>query len=474
MRATVLIVDDEKNIREGLAESLGLDGYIVKTAADGAEGLKAVDTGEVDLVITDLKMPAMSGSDLLRTISGHYPGLPVIVLTGHGTIEDAVEAMRYGAFDFLTKPVNLDHLSLLVKRALESLELRRKNLELEAEVDAQKRTSSIIGSSAEIKRVFDVIRRVAPTKASVLITGESGVGKELVADAIHDLSPRRKGPLVKVHCAALAESLLESELFGHEKGSFTGASARKRGRFELANEGTLFLDEIGEINQNVQIKILRVLQDRKFERVGGEETIETDVRIVAATNRDLKKEIEEGRFREDLYYRLNVVNIHVPPLRERRDDIPLLAMAFLKEFAHENGKNIEGFDSKTRSTLYAYAWPGNIRELRNCVESAVVMARGSLVGVDDLPPSIRSSGEERDIRIPSGSSLAETEKILIRETLAAQGGNKSRSAEILGIGRKTLYQKIEEYGIEPPSAAQAPQDTDSSDAQGAASPAGGQ
>jgi DNA-binding NtrC family response regulator len=253
-----------------------------------------------------------------------------------------------------------------------------------------------------------------------------------------------------VHCAALAESLLESELFGHEKGSFTGASARKRGRFELAHEGTLFLDEIGDINQNVQIKILRVLQERKFERVGGEETIEADVRIIAATNRDLKREIAEGRFREDLFYRLNVVNIHVPPLRERRDDIPLLAMAFLQEFSQENGKRIEGFDPKARQALYSYPWPGNVRELRNCVESAVVMAGGGLVGIEDLPPGVRSSGEEREIRVPIGSTFADAEKLLIRETLAAQGGNKSRTAEILGIGRKTLYQKIEEYGIEAP------------------------
>ncbi len=449
MRFTILVVDDEKNIREGLAEALSLDGFQVKTAADGAQGLAAVETGEIDLVITDLKMPALSGSDLLRTVVGRYPGLPVIILTGHGTIEDAVQAMRFGAFDFLTKPVNLDHLSILVKRALESRELARKNLELEAEVDVQRKTSAIIGSSAEMKKIFDLLRRVAPTKASVLITGESGVGKEVVADAIHNLSPRRAGPLIKVHCAALAESLLESELFGHEKGAFTGAAGRKRGRFELANEGTLFLDEIGDINQNVQIKILRVLQERRFERVGGEETIEADVRIIAATNRDLKKEIAEGRFREDLYYRLNVVNIHVPPLRERRDDIPLLAMAFLREFAQENGKRLEGFEPKARSVLYAHPWAGNVRELRNCVESAVVMARGPLVGIEDLPPGVRSSSEEHDVRLPSGSSLADAEKILIRETLAAQNGNKSRTAEILGIGRKTLYQKIDEYGIEP-------------------------
>jgi DNA-binding NtrC family response regulator len=447
-RSMILIADDEKNIREGLAEALSAEGYRTMLAADGAEALKTIEEGSVDLLVTDLRMPRLGGKELLRTAAGRYPGLPVIILTGHGTIEDAVEAMRAGAYDFLTKPVNLDHLSLLVRRALETRELAQKNLELEAEVEAQRRTSSIVGSSGEMKKVFDLVRRVAPTRASVLVTGESGVGKELVADAVHNLSPRRDGPLVKVHCAALAESLLESELFGHEKGSFTGAQARKRGRFELANEGTLFLDEIGEINQNVQIKILRVIQERKFERVGGEETVEVDVRIIAATNRDLKKEVAEGRFREDLYYRLNVVNIHVPPLRERRDDIPLLAMAFLKEISEENGKKLDGFDPKSRQALYSHTWPGNVRELRNCIESAVVMARGTLVGVEDLPPSLRGSAEEREMRVPASSSLADAEKILIRETLLAQNGNKSRTAEILGIGRKTLYQKIEEYGID--------------------------
>jgi transcriptional regulator with PAS, ATPase and Fis domain len=293
-----------------------------------------------------------------------------------------------------------------------------------------------------MRRVFDTTNRAAPTKASILITGESGVGKELVADAIHGLSPRKDKPLIKVHCAALAASLLESELFGHEKGAFTGATARKRGRFELANEGTLFLDEIGEIDQNLQIKLLRVLQEKKFERVGGEETVETDVRIVAATNKDLKAEIEKGNFREDLYFRLNVVNIHVPPLRERKDDIPLLITAFLKEFSEENGKNIEGINEKARSCLYAYDWPGNIRELRNCMESAVVMSRGSLITEEDLPPGLRKISDELWIRIPLGTSMEEAEKIIIRETVSAQKGNQSKAAEILEIGRKTLYRKL--------------------------------
>jgi DNA-binding NtrC family response regulator len=306
----------------------------------------------------------------------------------------------------------------------------------------------MIGKSPQMKKIFEIIQRVAPTKASVLITGESGVGKELVADAIHSLSPRRDKPFIKVHCAALAESLLESELFGHEKGSFTGAQARKRGRFELSNEGSLFLDEIGEIDQNVQIKILRVLQEKKFERVGGEETLEVDTRIIAATNRDLKAEIEKGSFREDLYYRLNVINIHVPPLRERKDDIPLMAAAFLAELAAENGKKIEGFEAKARTALYSYPWPGNVRELRNCIESAIVMAKGNLVTMDDLPPSVRSSSDSNSIRIPLGASLDEAERLIIRETLIANSGNKSKTADVLGIGRKTLYEKINEYGLE--------------------------
>jgi DNA-binding NtrC family response regulator len=448
MKFKLLVVDDEKNIRQGLAAALQLDGHDVELAADGDEGWKRFQKGDIDLVITDLRMPGMGGEELLKRIGSESPGVPVIVLTGHGTVETAVEAMRNGAYDFLTKPVNLDRLSLLVKRALQNRELVLQHRRLEEELDRKKQFDAIIGTSAAMRKVFDTIRQVAPTKASVLITGESGVGKELVADAIHELSPRKGKPLVKVHCAALAATLLESELFGHEKGAFTGAVGRKRGRFELAHEGTLFLDEIGEIDQNVQIKILRVLQEKKFERVGGEETLEVDVRIVAATNRDLKAEIEKGTFREDLYYRLNVVNLHVPPLRERKDDIPLLATAFLKEFAEENGKPIEALDNRARAALYAYDWPGNVRELRNCLESAVVMAKGRLITVDDLPPTIHNSSEAGWIRVPMGIPLEEAEKIIIRDTLSAQRGNKSRTAEVLRIGRKTLHRKLAEWGDE--------------------------
>jgi DNA-binding NtrC family response regulator len=447
MKFNILVIDDEKNIREGLGEALKLDGYEVRLAEDGDLGMRALDKGDIDLVITDLKMPKVPGEEILKFAASHYPTVPVIVLTGHGTIETAVDAMRNGAYDFLTKPLNLDHLSLMVKRALKGREFQLQARAMMEELEGRKTFESMIGRSPEMKKIFDMVSRVAPTKASVLITGESGVGKELIADAVRSLSPRKDKPFIKVHCAALAESLLESELFGHEKGAFTGAQARKRGRFELAHEGTIFLDEIGEINQNVQIKILRVLQERAFERVGGEETVEVDVRIIAATNKDLKAEIERGTFREDLYYRLNVVNIKVPPIRERKDDIPLLAASFLKTFSEENGKRIEGIDAKARTWLYNYSWPGNVRELRNCIESAVVMAKGSIITTDDLPPSIRSSTEDNSIRVPLGSSLEEAEKIIIRDTLAAQVGNKSKTADILGIGRKTLYQKLDEYGL---------------------------
>ncbi|MDR2418622.1 MAG: sigma-54 dependent transcriptional regulator [Treponema sp.] len=442
MKFRLLVVDDEKHIREGLAEYLEMDGYEVITAAQGNEAWKRFQKGDIDLVITDLRMDGLSGEELLKSIVTEAPGMPVIILTGHGSVDSAVAAMRNGAYDFLTKPPNLEHLSFIVKRALQNQELAQKNRRMEEELEHQKQFETIIGTSAPLQKVFDIISRVAPSKASVLITGESGVGKELVADAIHGLSPRAKKPLIKVHCAALSESLLESELFGHEKGSFTGAASRRRGRFELANEGTLFLDEIGEIDQNIQIKLLRILQEKKFERLGGEETIETDVRIVAATNRDLKTEIEKGNFREDLYFRLNVVTILVPPLRERKDDIPLLITAFLREFAQENNKRIEGINEKARAALYSYDWPGNVRELRNCMESAVVMSKGSIITEDDLPPTLRAQSDDGWIRIPLGTSLEESERIIIRDTLSFLKGNKSRTAETLAIGRKTLHRKL--------------------------------
>lgn len=450
MDFNILVVDDEKNIREGLATSLEMDGYTVFLASDGKQALTIINNKEIDLVITDLRMPVLSGQELLKKTISSNPGIPIIVLTGHGTIETAVTAMRDGAYDFLTKPVNLDRLTLLVKRALAGKELALEHRRLKAEVErlkSKQKYSKIIGKSSGMMRIMEMIEQVAATKTSVLITGESGVGKELIADALHELSDRKEKPFIKVHCAALTESLLESELFGHEKGAFTGALTKKRGRFELSHKGSIFLDEIGEINQSTQIKILRVLQEKRFERVGGEETIEVDTRIISATNKDLKEEIKKGNFREDLFYRLNVVRIHIPPLRERKEDIPLLASSFLEEFCKENNKNIKGFSHKAMTALHNYNWPGNIRQLRNCIESTVVMSRNSTITEKDLPPDIASSSNNDFIKIPSGTTLAEAEKKVIIETLNSQKNHKSNTADILGIGRKTLHRKLMDYDI---------------------------
>lgn len=446
MQFNILIIDDEKNIREGLSDALELEGYNTVVAENGKLGLERIAKGDIDLVITDLRMPELSGEMVLEKVVAENPSIPVIVLTGHGSIDSAVDAMRKGAYNFLTKPLNLDQLTMIVKRALQSRELSIRHRRLLEEVEKSRSFEHIIGKSGEMQKIFQKVRRVADSKASVLITGESGVGKELITDAIHNLSSRKDKPLIKVHCAALSENLLESELFGHEKGSFTGAANRKRGRFELANGGTIFLDEIGEINQNVQIKILRVLQEKQFERVGGEETLSVDVRVIAATNKDLEKEVREGRFREDLFYRLNVVQIEVPPLRERKDDIPLMIASFIKKASEENGKNVTGVDGKARSALYKYDWPGNIRQLKNCIESAVVMCEGDTITLNDLPPSISQVSEEAVIKVPVGISMEEAEKIIIMQNLAINKGNKTKTAEILGIGRKTLHRKLDEWG----------------------------
>lgn len=438
---TILTIDDEENIRNGLADNFELEGYNVKKAANGRDGLALIAKGDIDLVITDLRMDGISGEEVVRRVTTENPGIPIIVLTGHGSIDDATAAIKAGAFDFLTKPLDLDHLNLIVKNALKGREQSKKISELQAKLSLQN-SDEMVGKSSELGKVRTMIQKAAPTKANVLITGESGVGKELVARAIHNNSQRKNGPMITVHCAALTESLLESELFGHEKGAYTGADTFQKGRFELANGGTIFLDEIGEINLATQVKLLRVLQERKFERVGGAETIDVDVRVIAATNRNLEQEVKDGKFREDLYYRLNVVRIEIPSLRERKDDIPLLMHNFLKEYNIENEKNIKGFDNRSKAAMLKYSWPGNIRELRNCVESAVVMCNGEEIKIEDLPASVREKGEEKAISIPMGMSIEEAEKIIIQENLAYNGGNKSKTADILGIGRKTLQRKL--------------------------------
>ena len=446
-KITILTIDDEENIRNGLADNFEMEGYNVLQAENGKIGLQLVEKGSVDLVITDLRMDGVSGIDVVRKVATEHPGIPVIVLTGHGSIDDATEAIKDGAFDFLTKPLDLDHLNIVVKNALREKELALQNRELKEKLLKSASADDMIGKSSELAKVRTMISKAAPTKANVLITGESGVGKELVAKAIHENSARKEKPFIVVHCAALSESLLESELFGFEKGSFTGAENQHKGRFELADGGSIFLDEIGEINITTQVKLLRVLQEKKFERVGGEETLECDVRVIAATNRNLEEEVKAGRFREDLYYRLNVVRIEIPPLRERKDDIPLLMHSFLREFNIENEKDIKGFDNRAKSAMLKYNWPGNIRELKNCVESAVVMCGTDEIKMEDLPASVQLKESEQVIRIPLGIPLQEAEKIVIQENLAFNNGNKSKTADILGIGRKTLHRKIEELSI---------------------------
>ena len=440
---TILTIDDEENIRNGLADNFELEGYNVEKAANGKEGLSKIEKGGIDLVITDLRMDGIPGEEVVRRVTTEHPGIPIIVLTGHGSIEDATAAIKAGAYDFLTKPLDLDHLNHIVKNALKGREQQKIISELQEKIkNGGNSASDMIGKSAELNKVKELISKAAPSKANVLITGESGVGKELVAKSIHEQSPRKDKPFVIVHCAALSESLLESELFGYEKGAFTGADTQHKGRFEVADGGTIFLDEIGEINQATQIKLLRVIQEKSFERVGGTQSINVDVRIVAATNRNLEEEVHAGHFREDLFYRLNVVRIPMPPLRERKDDIPLLLHAFLREFNIENEKNITGFDNRAKSAILKYSWPGNIRELKNCVESAVVMCTGDEIKIEDLPASVREKGEEKSITIPIGMTLDEAEMVIIQENLAACNGNKSKCAEILGIGRKTLHRKL--------------------------------
>ncbi len=447
--ASILIVDDEVNILSGLKIAFEDEGFTVFTAKNGLDAWQTINKNSIDIVITDLRMPEMDGYELLKKISASYPTLPVIVLTGHGTIETAVETMRDGAVDFFTKPVDLEKLILVVKKSVKNSQLQEQNRKLEEEISklkSQAKYSKIIGKSSKLDQMMQVINQVASTKASVLVTGESGTGKELVADAIVSLSDRKDKPFIKVHCASLSESLLESELFGHEKGAFTGATSQKKGRFELADGGTIFLDEIGEINMSTQVKILRVLQEREFERVGGEKTIKVDVRVIAATNRNLLEEVKKGNFREDLYYRLNVVHIEVPPLRERKEDIELLVLNFLDQFNKEDGRKIEGISSQARRALLAYDWPGNIRELKNSIESSVVLAKGPIIQLDDLPAQITGSvNNNSTVSIELPTTLEEAEKKIILSTIAYCQGNKSKASEILDIGRKTLHRKLNEY-----------------------------
>ena len=439
----VLIVDDDAMTRKTLAMALE-DRFETRTAADGREALALLAGQKFDLVLSDLDMPQMDGITLLEKLNELEAGLPVIFITGQGTIETAVKAMKLGAYDYVSKPVNLDRLELLIDKAIETSRLKEENILLKEQIASNRPDLGLIAEAPAMKKTVEQALKVADSRATVLIEGESGTGKEMITNLIHYNSPVANGPFIKVNCSAFAEGVLESELFGHEKGAFTGANASRKGRFELADHGTLFLDEIGEMPAAVQVKLLRFLQERTFERVGGNRTIEVDVRIISATNRNLEQMVREGRFREDLFYRLRVIKIEVPPLRERREDIPAMVQAFIMKFSAMHGKKVTGMSTEALEMILAYKWPGNVRELVNCVESAVVMCRGDTIGPEDLPDylSMPAHGAEGGEGL-----LAELERKAIAEVMSETDGDKTAAAKRLGIGLRTLYRKLEKYGI---------------------------
>ena len=449
MQPTLLIVDDEKHTREGLRTSLE-DHFEVYIAADTAGALRVLDNDHVDLVLTDLRLGGEDGMSLIDKILARPDKPIVIMMTAYGSVDAAVEAMKRGAFDFVTKPINIDRLEILIRRALRSREVEHEVVELKQKVEKKFGLERLVGESGVMEEVFDTIKQVAPTRATVLIQGESGTGKELVAQALHALSGRPKEKFVAVHCAALTPELLSSELFGHEKGAFTGAHERRIGRFEQANGGSIFLDEIGEIDASTQVKLLRVLsEERAFERVGSNTPIKVDVRLIAATNKDLAKMVSEGKFRDDLFFRLHVVTMELPPLRARKEDIPLLVRAFLKQSSDENNKPVEELSSEAMQAILRYAWPGNVRELRTAIEHGVVMAKGPKVTLRDLPQSVRTGGgafpaATAKFAPPKSEQfdLHANEHTLILQALDETGGNITHAAKKLGISRRTLHRKL--------------------------------
>jgi DNA-binding NtrC family response regulator len=448
-KGKVLVVDDEPSARSALADILRAEGFTVETAGDGFKALGRLEEFEAEVVLTDLNMPGIDGVELLRKLKAQNPELPVVLMTAFGGVETAVAAMRDGAADYLTKPLNTDELVIVLGRTIDTARLRREANELRSQLKHRYSFDNIVGASPEMQRVFKTVAQIAPSRATVLLSGESGTGKELVAAAIHHHSPRASGPFVKLHCAALAESLLESELFGHERGAYTGADRKREGRFEQANGGTLFLDEIGEISLGTQVKLLRVLQEREFERVGGSQTLQTDVRVVAATNRDLKEMVAAGKFREDLYYRLNVINLGLPSLRQRPSDVPALAMHFLKHYASENGKAVQRISDEALTQLASYPWPGNVRELENVIERAVVLAEGETIELHHLPPELSAVARGGGAPPIPGATIDEIERYAILKTMESVGGSTTRAAEILGISVRKIQYKLQEYSSAP-------------------------
>jgi len=443
----VLVVDDEPAQRELVAGFLRKHGFDVVLAGGGREAVARFKQEPFDLVLTDQRMPDLSGLEVLEAVRSTSPETAVVIITAYGTIETAVSAVKAGAADYLTKPLNLDDLLHRVHRVRERQRLVTENRELREALTERHRVEGIIGDSGRMQEVLSLVRRVAPSDATVLIRGESGTGKELIANALHYASPRAAGPLVKVNCAALAESLLEAELFGHEKGAFTGAVASRKGRFEMADGGSIFLDEIGDLPPHLQVKLLRVLQEREFERVGSSRPIKVDVRLLAATHRDLEALVREGRFREDLYYRINVVTIMLPPLRERREDLPPLIEHFLRAFAGKNGKSVRGLTREAREALLRYDYPGNIRELENLIERAVVLTRDDVIGVEDLPLTLETPASGSGNEAGLIAAVEGLERRMIREALAEADGTQTRAAELLGISERVLRYKLKKYGL---------------------------
>ncbi|MEW6265277.1 MAG: sigma-54 dependent transcriptional regulator [Thermodesulfobacteriota bacterium] len=462
---TILVVDDEKNYLLVMAALLSEEGYEVLTAESGPEALESLNDG-VDLILTDMTMPRMDGIELLTRVKEARPELPVIMMTAYGTVEKAVEAMKKGAFDYITKPFQNEDLKRDIRKALEMGRVMKRNQELSQALQERYSFGNIIGKSKPMLDIYRLIEKVADTRANVLITGDSGTGKELIAKAIHYNGPRGQGPFIAVNCSALAETLLESELFGHEKGAFTDARASRKGRFELAHGGSLFLDEVGEMSPNLQAKLLRVIQDRKFERVGGVETIQVDVRVIAATNRELKREVAAGRFREDLFYRLNVVHLHVPPLRERPDDLPLLVAHFIRKFGGESrlDRKIK-ISPEAFRLLYSYHWPGNVRELENALERAVILCSGDTILPEDLPEELQEIKTEGDAERPPreldealladlmprgldlNATLEAVERKLIAQALSRTNNIQAHAAELLGIKKNVMQYKMKKYGF---------------------------
>ncbi|ABR49393.1 two component, sigma54 specific, transcriptional regulator, Fis family [Alkaliphilus metalliredigens QYMF] len=444
----ILIVDDEKNMRWAMKKALKTEDYQVFEAANGQEGVEKFQELQPDLVLLDLKMPVMDGLEALQKMKGIDEHIPVIMITAHGTTESAVEAMKLGAIDYISKPFDIEELKIVIHKALQVKGLQDKVDYLKEELQSQT-GKTIIGKSEKMEAILNIVDRVAQTNATILILGESGTGKEVIANAIHYNSGRREGPYIKVNCGAIPENLIESELFGYEKGAFTGATNRKIGKFERAKNGTIFLDEIGDLNLNMQVKLLRVLQEKEFERVGGNENIQADVRVIAATNRDLYKMVEEERFREDLFYRLNVIPIELPALRERQEDIPLLIEYFIDKYSSEIGRKNMTIDDEAKEKLISYQWRGNIRELENVIERMLILSAGNVISKENLPPEIlREKIPTKDFALPDeGLSIDDLEKDLIKQALERTNHNQTKAAQLLGMSRHTLLYRIEKYNL---------------------------